>query len=245
MNLLQLNNVSFTFSGASKPVLQHIHYHVQKNDFIILLGHNGSGKSSLLKLLYHPHQAYAGHIQLGDKSLTQYTTTELSKEIALLNQDCTQSLFPNLTIYENYLLIKQRVLLSRIVPQRERAALRDYLAIYHRPLSHKIDSAISHLSGGERQALALVFCLLNPPTLLLLDEHTSALDPKTSAHIMQLTHELTSKHNITCIITTHDLDLALRYGNRIILLRDGEISKTFDHAEKINLTKEQLISHYY
>lgn len=115
---------------------------------------------------------------------------------------------------------------------------------YNPNLASKLDATIDTLSGGEKQVLALALCLLQPPKLLLLDEHTSALDPKTSQQIMALTYAMVKKNNITCMMTTHDLDIAMKFGNRILVLRDGNVHKTFDENEKILITKEKLMAIY-
>ncbi len=245
MTLLHLDNVTLNLVGHAKPVLKQINYHVQQYDFIVLLGSNGSGKSSLLKLLYRQHHPNSGCIQFLGEPITYHDAKKFSRHVAVLTQHCSDSLFMSLTIYENYLLIKQQSFLSITRHQDERSFLREYLADFNVNLADKLDLTIHQLSGGEKQALALALCLLNPPTLLLLDEHTSALDPKTSEQIMQLTQKMISLHRITCILTTHDLDIALQYGNRILMLNQGEIQITFDKEEKCLLSKEILVNHYY
>jgi putative tryptophan/tyrosine transport system ATP-binding protein len=245
MTLLHLDNVILKLAGHSKPILNQINYQVHQDDFIVLLGSNGSGKSSLLKLLYREHQPDSGFIHFLGKPISYHDAKKFSQHVAVLTQHCSDSLFMSLTIYENYLLIKQQSFLSVTRHQDERHFLREYLCDFNVNLADKVDLTIYQLSGGEKQALALALCLLNPPTLLLLDEHTSALDPKTSEQIMQLTQKMISLHRITCILTTHDLDIALRYGNRILMLNQGEIKITFDKEEKCLLSKEILVGHYY
>lgn len=244
MSLLHLDNVSLNYSGDANPVLQQINYAVHPEDFVILLGGNGSGKSSLLKLLHRHHQPNAGKIHFLNKPIHHHSSKEFSGQVSILTQDCSQSLFSSLSVYENYLLMR-RSQLTFTRHHHERQFLKTHLEDYNPNLCNKLDTLITQLSGGEKQALALAFCLLHPPTLLLLDEHTSALDPKTSEQIMQLTQKMIIKHNITCILTTHDLDIALRYGNRILVLHEGKISKTFDRQNKSQLSKEVLLNHYY
>jgi putative ABC transport system ATP-binding protein len=232
MSILQLNNLALTLGG--KPILQDINYQVDEHDFIILLGSNGSGKSSLLKLLHQHYQPTSGTI-----------TYTVNHRIAVLTQNPSDSLFPTLTVYENYLLAKQQHLLAITHHMTERVFLTNYLIAYNPQLCHKLDLPVNYLSGGEKQALALALCLLQPPTLLLLDEHTSALDPNTSAQIMQLTQTMLTKHHITCILTTHDLAIALNYGNRLLVLREGKIDKSFAEPEKAKLNKQELMKTYY
>ncbi len=234
MTILHLDNVTLHFAGNNKPTLKQISYKVQQGDFIILLGSNGSGKSSLLKLLHQQYQPDSGQIHF----------IQQSQRIAVLTQNCTDSLFPTLTLYENYLLTKKyQTFLIR--HKQEKNYLAQYLFNFNANLANKLDLPIYQLSGGEKQALALALCLMQQPSLLLLDEHTSALDPKTSEQIMQLTHKMLLQHNITCILTTHDLEIALRYGNRILMLHEGNVLALFDHHEKEKLSKAELINHYY
>lgn len=245
MTILNIENVSLSYSDRNKPVLNQINYEVRLGDFIILLGSNGSGKSTLLKLLHRHHQANSGEIHFLGKPIAHHPSNDFSRQVAVLTQNCSDSLFTSLTVYENYLLMKQQRQLSLTKHHAERKFLMDYLLDFNPNLAHKLDAIINQLSGGEKQALALALCLLQPPTLLLLDEHTSALDPKTSEQIMQLTQKMIHQHHITCILTTHDLDIALRYGNRILMLHEGNIRNTFDRNDKSVLSKETLLNSYY
>lgn len=244
MTILHLNNVSVHFPGSDKPALHNINYQLHQRDFVILLGSNGSGKSTLLSLLQKQIQPNAGTIHFMEESFARHSNHTFHRKIAVLNQNCSDSLFTSLTIYENYLLIRPK---QSLKPQHhtDRRFLMQYLIDFNPNLSDKLDSTIHQLSGGEKQALALALCLLNTPSLLLLDEHTSALDPKTSEQIMQLTQKMISLHGITCVLTTHDMDIALRYGDRILMLGEGKILNTFDQQEKYRLAREQLVRCYY
>lgn len=242
MSLLTIANLSLRFPNTDVPALQNINYQAQPGDFIILLGGNGSGKSSLLKLLYRHYLPTTGSIEFSGKPLAQYPPRQFKHQINILTQNCNDSLFPTLTVFENYLLTQPQRFNRK---SQHRVFLKNYLQDFNPNLAHKLNLTVEQLSGGEKQALALALCFLTPPTLLLLDEHTSALDPKTAAQIMQLTANMIAKHHMTCILTTHDLDIALRYGNRILMLHEGHILKTFEAAEKQQLSKENLLHCYY
>lgn len=237
MSLLHLENVSL------KPILKQINYRIEKDDFVILLGSNGSGKSTLLKLLHRQHTLDDGQIHFMGSPLVEHEAQDFSKNVSFLTQNCADSLFTSLTVYENFLLIKRDRATSAC--RNEQKQFQDYLLDFNPNLAKKLNAPITQLSGGEKQALTLALCLLHPPALLLLDEHTSALDPKTSEQIMQLTQTKIIEHNITCILTTHDLDIALRYGNRILMLHEGEVKKMFDREDKRTASKEMLVGHYY
>lgn len=239
MTILNLKDVSLNFSASNKPILNAINYDVHHGDFIILLGNNGSGKSSLLKLLYRFYTHYAGKIYFLGMPLHQHQHDSFATKVAVLTQNCNEALFGNLTVYENYLVAKPKS------HSKDRKYLQNYLEEYNPNLVNKLDTLIDKLSGGEKQVLALAFCFLQPPTLLLLDEHTSALDPKTSMQIMQLTQRMIEKYSITCILTTHDLNIALGYGNKVLLLQNGKIKKTYNSIEKARLNRENLMQHYH
>lgn len=243
MTLLTLENVTLQFKGAEKPALRQINYRLQRGDFVIILGSNGSGKSTLLKLLHRHHKADRGEIQFEGKPLAQHHDKTFAQNVRVLTQNCAESLFASLTLYENYLLVKEQQHLKITSHAKEHHFLKQYLMDYNPNLANKLDCTMNQFSGGEKQAIALAFCLLNPPKLLLLDEHTSALDPKTSAQIMQLTHKMVKKYGITCLLTTHDLDIALDYGNRLLILRAGEIYKSIEKQQEM-LSKAQLIEYY-
>ncbi len=233
MSILSLKNIGLRHPHATQPALTNINYTVNQGDFVILLGSNGSGKSTLLKLIQ-------GQLTPGKGEI--HCLPNQKRSIAILTQNCDDSVFPSLTIFENYLLVKRKAAFSR---KQEKENLTSYLSEFNPNLATKLNMPVSRLSGGEKQALALALCLLDTPSLLLLDEHTSALDPKTSQQIMELTKNMIERHHITCILTTHDLDIALQYGNRILMLKEGRIHETWDAEQKALLTKSVLLQKYY
>jgi putative ABC transport system ATP-binding protein len=245
--LLQINNVSLSFPGIEKPILSEIHYTVNEGDIIVILGSNGSGKSSLLKLIdkrYHPN---SGTIALAGNSLTAYPPKKFNHRIKTLTQNCHETLFTSLTVLENYLLVKQQYEpnLFSIQQKQERQFFTDYIVKFNPNLAIKLDQVVEQLSGGEKQALALALTVLYPPQILLLDEHTSALDPKSAAHLMQLTYQTVQQHRITCLMTTHDLAIAEKYGNRILALKNGEIYQIIDQHEKSAFSQNHLLAACY
>jgi len=227
--------------------LKHINYDVYPKDFIILLGHNGSGKSSLLKILDRRYCATSGKVLLAGKNLTTYSQPKLAQDIITLTQNCQESLFPSLTVLENYILVKQshKSNLLCISIAKEKEFFADYLYEFSPSLAKKLDVRVMKLSGGEQQALALALSMLYPPKLLLLDEHTSALDPRAAMKLMSITSEMIYKHGITCILSTHDLDLALNYGNRILALTHGRIAMFIEAEQKKCLNTQDLLTICY
>lgn len=245
--LLDISHVSLELPGADRPVLSGVNYHVHDGDFVIILGSNGSGKTSLLKLLDRRYQATAGHIFLNKKLLDEFSAHEFSRAVVTLTQNTHESLFGSLTILENYLLVKQRhesKLLS-ISNKIEREFFAEYIREFNVNLVDKLNQVVDKLSGGEKQALMLALSVLYPPSILLMDEHTSALDPKAGQQLMELTQRVITQHRITCLLTTHDLDIALKYGNRILALKQGEIFQHFEQDKKKNLNQEDLLNICY
>ena len=245
--LCVIDNVGLRFPLADRPILTNINYSIAYGDRIILLGSNGSGKSSLLKLLNRTYQPTSGQIFLKKKNLQNVPIQQLSQKVVTVTQDLRDSLFFNLTVLENCLLWETRFqkISFKISKQKQIHFFRDYLADFHIQLPKKLDVCVAALSGGERQSLVLALCLLHPPELLLLDEHTSALDPKIAANLIKYTEKLLAEKSITCVLTTHNLEIALKYGNRLLALAEGQIRLQADGAEKSQLSQEEVLERCY
>ena len=235
--LLQLTNIGLKIND--KQILQNISLNIKEGEFVILLGSNGSGKSSLLNLIYRQYIATVGEINFQQKSITEYKLSDFYKQVKYLNQSSTDTLFNQLSIFENYRLIKKPKI------KHPRKFLQEYLSEFNPNLPHKLDQVVNGLSGGEKQALALAFTTLNPLKLLLLDEHTSALDPKTVNSVMELTDKMLKKHKITCILTTHDLNIAQKYGDKIIVLKNGNLHKIINTKDKQQGSVGQMLDECY
>ena len=239
-SLLKIQNVAFRPPGQDKVILSDINYEIFKSNFIIILGSNGSGKSTLLKLIEKRIFPSEGNILLENKNINTYSKKIYSDKIKTLTQNCDDSLFSSLTILENYRLVQKNIFIKQ-----EKEFLQDYLSPFNPNLGQKLNQVVAELSGGEKQSLALAFTILNPPSLLLLDEHTSALDPKTAQANMKLTYDMILKHNITCVLTTHNLNIAMEYGNRILVIRDGKIANKIEKEEKQKFTEETMLKSFY
>jgi putative ABC transport system ATP-binding protein len=245
--LIDIKNISLNFSTVERSVLADINYQVHAGDFIVVLGSNGSGKSSLLKLLNKHYQPTTGTIAVDGNLLNSYSDQKLSRQIKTLTQNCHESLFSSLTVLENYLLVKQCYdkALFAIRQNEERDFFANYLLKFNANLSTRLDQMVEQLSGGEKQALALALTVLYPPRILLLDEHTSALDPLSAQRLMQLTYQIVEEYGMTCLLTTHDLTIAEKYGNRILALRNGEIHHQMERNEVIELNQKALLAACY
>lgn len=241
ISVLELRNVDLQLKTMEFPILQNIDFTLYEGDIVILLGGNGSGKSSLLKIINQTHSIQALNLHKGAFRIAD------SSSIITLTQEIEKSLFFDLTVLENCILWDLRVksVSFQVGVRKESQFFSDYLYSYNAKLPEKLNSAVGTLSGGEKQALLLALCLLHPPKLMLLDEHTSALDPKTADNIMEKTINALKQHQVTSIITTHNLEMALRYGNRLLALNGGKIVFEADGEEKAALKREDLLRYCY
>lgn len=243
-SLIKVKDLSLQYQEADTSILNSISFSMQKGEFIVLLGANGCGKSSLLKVLKGttPNIHYNGDIIFDNQKINLIKKQNLALDIVSLNQNIRDSLFFDFTVYENI-----KLWLSRAGQKQklDKNYLKKYLQRFNSKLALKLDTNVKLLSGGERQSLLLALCLQIPPKLLLLDEHTSALDPEKSEKLMALTAKKIKENNISCIMATHNLNHALKYGSRLIIMKHGEI--VFDANNKNNnkeLTTEELTAWY-
>jgi putative ABC transport system ATP-binding protein len=238
-NFIQFKNVNYQIKHPARHILSNINLNIAKNDFIIILGNNGSGKSSLLKLLDKRYQASSGNIEINTHSIKTYDTKAFSKLLITLTQNPLASLFPSLTIYENCQIALQHSG-QKLSPLKQKNYFKTYLADYNSNLPKQMSNLVGSLSGGELQALALALACLARPQILLLDEHTSALDPNAADRLMQITQTMIQRYGITCFLTTHNLEIAKNYGTRLIAIQQGAIAQDYNFAEKQLLTQEDL-----
>lgn len=241
--ILELKNVNYKIDGMDRLVLDNINLKLYPGELVVLLGGNGSGKSSLIKVMNKTTPFSSGSIEFNQMPLETLNNKELASKVVTLAQDPVQSLFYDLTVLENCLLWEMRhhTDAGSVSLKQERTFFEEYLKEYHPRLSERLNSQVSVLSGGEKQALLLALCVRKPPRLLLLDEHTSALDPIQANKIMELTLMLVRKHGITTLMTSHNLDHALEFGDRMIALREGKIVFQADNETKSKLTRECLL----
>jgi putative ABC transport system ATP-binding protein len=241
-SILKINNLSYGLIDSENLILKNINYEIFQNDFVIILGSNGSGKSTLLKLIDKRLRVNPESIFLQEKDLNTYFEKDYFTKVKTLTQNCDDSLFLSLSLYENYLLATNKKVTSH---KNEKDFLRNYLFEFSPKLASKLDDSVKSFSGGEKQTLVLALTLINPPLLLLLDEHTSALDPKTAELNMQLTCRMIKKYNITCVLTTHNLKIAEHYGSRILGIANGEVLTSVEENEKHTLTNDVMYKMFY
>lgn len=242
--LIELRHVELTVS-PDKKIIHNLSTRIFPGEFVVILGGNGSGKSSLLKLLNRMYHNTAGDIIFNQQPLQNYPPAALRNKIATITQIIGDSIFLELTVEENALLIESSYNTKSFNKKTFLLTLPDYLKKFNPKLAHALKTRVNKLSGGEQQLLAFALYLRHQPDLLLLDEHTSALDPKKSDAVMEFTNHYLLQHHITCLMTTHELHYALKYGNRLIALREGEIVFEANAAEKSQLTMQQLLQYCY
>ncbi|MES2198708.1 MAG: ATP-binding cassette domain-containing protein [Chlamydiota bacterium] len=244
--LLSLTKVSLKVPSKETPILNDLSLDVFPGEFIVLLGSNGCGKSSLLKIINGLFSPTSGSLLFQGKNLLERSLTQRSKSIVTLTQDLNLSTFSDLTVLENCLIALQRNKTTSLSfsSKKEQRKIKTHLHDYNPNLSKKLQAPVSTLSGGERQTLALAMNLWSTPSLLLLDEHTSALDPHMAKKLMHLTHETACRHQVTTLVATHNLEDALNYGTRLIAMSQGKIVVDIPYEEKKCLTREKLLTLY-
>ena len=249
--MLKLENISLTFNPGTvneKKALTDLSLHLQKGDFVTILGSNGAGKSTLFNTVAGTYTPDSGKVYLDGKDITQLPDYKRSKEIGRLFQDPLKGTAPNMTIEENLALAYLRANHTKspfsMVSKADRAEFRERLAMLNLGLEDRMDMSVGLLSGGQRQALTLLMATLVTPKILLLDEHTAALDPGTAEIVLELTKKIVAENNITCLMITHNLASALAMGNRTIMMADGRVVLDIGGEERKGLTADDLLQRF-
>lgn len=222
MEMLQLNDLHKTFNPGTvneKVALNGVSLHMEAGDFATIVGSNGAGKSTLFNAITGGFIADEGSILLGGQDITFEPEHQRSKVIGHLFQDPLKGTAPNMTIEENLALAYLRAgtaphaIFSRI-SRKDKEVFREKLALLDMGLEDRMKQPVGLLSGGQRQALTLLMATLVTPKLLLLDEHTAALDPKTAAKVLEISNKIVQENHLTTLMITHNMRDAIRYGNR-------------------------------
>lgn len=239
--MLKLLNIYKKFNAATvneTVVFTDFGLEVEKGEFVSIVGSNGSGKTTLLNLVSGSIQPDSGKILLGGRDITNLKEYSRAKIIGRVFQDPSKGTVPAMTIAENLSIADNKGKfygLSRGLNKKRISFYKDMLSVLNLGLEDKLDVAVGALSGGQRQALALLICTMSPIDLLLLDEHTAALDPKTSESIMELTDKIIKEKGITTLMVTHNLKYAVNYGSRLIMMDKGGIV-----MDKVKKEKEEV-----
>lgn len=245
--MLELKHVSKTFNPGTedaKTALDDLSLSVADGDFITIIGANGAGKSTLFGAICGTFLTDSGSIFLDGENITMQPQHRRSRVIGHLFQDPMRGSAPGMSIEENLALAAGRGGWLSHVSKADKAAFRDRLALLGMGLEDRMKQPVGLLSGGQRQALTLLMATINPPKLLLLDEHTAALDPGTAEKVLALTQRVVAEHHITCLMVTHNMTQALTLGNRTLMMADGGIVLDVAGAERAGMTVEDLIERF-
>ncbi|MEO6167141.1 MAG: ATP-binding cassette domain-containing protein [Chitinophagales bacterium] len=216
---------------------------VAQGEFVIIIGSNGSGKSTLLNLIAGTYFTDKGTILIDDKNVTGEKDFQRSKYIARVFQDPMAGTAPDLTIIDNFRLAAlrtKRKTFSTGVNAAFKSKVQERLAILNLGLENKLDTVVGKLSGGQRQALTLLMSVMDDSNILLLDEPTAALDPRSSENIMQIANKVIHELGLTAILVTHNMPYAVKFGTRLIMMQEGKISKDIGPGKKELLNLHEL-----
>lgn len=248
--MLKITKLKKVFSEGmptEQVVLDDLDLHIKNEDFVCIIGSNGAGKSTLFNAISGFFLADAGSIFLNGENITYDPEYKRARTIGRLFQDPMMGTAPRMTIAENLALAYSRVkrgIFTPAITSDEIRIFRDSLAEFEMGLEDRMDAQVGLLSGGQRQALTLLMATLVPPKLLLLDEHTAALDPPTAKKVLELTHSIIAKHKLTTLMITHNIQSALTSGNRTIMLDSGKVFIDLEGQERDTMTVPKLMDYY-
>ncbi len=248
--MLKLTGITKTFNEGTineKKALQSVDLNVKDGDFITIIGSNGAGKSTLLNCIAGTIMPDRGRILLNDTDLTYMPEVKRSRYIGRVFQDPMMGTAPDMWIQENLALAARRTKRATLrwgLRSEEEAFYKEQLAGLGLGLENRLKSRVGLLSGGQRQAVTLLMATLERPQLLLLDEHTAALDPKTADTVLQLSDRIVKENGLTTLMVTHNMKNAIDYGNRLIMMHDGRIILDIEGEEKQHLTVETLLKKF-
>ena len=245
--MLKLSHISKTFNPGTvneKVAIKDLSLHLEKGDFATIIGSNGAGKSTMFNAICGDFLTDSGSVVLDGEDITFMPQHARAKSIGRLYQDPMRGTAPGMTIEENLALAAGKGgWLSRI-SKSDKERFKEQLALLDIGLENRMNHPVGLLSGGQRQALTILMATMNPPKLLLLDEHTAALDPGTAEKVLNLTKRIVEEHHLTCLMITHNMQSALELGNRILMMDSGDIVLDIKEEEKKGLTVEGLLDKF-
>ena len=248
--MLKITHISKTFNAGTiteKKALHDINLTIEDGDFITVIGGNGAGKSTLLNLIAGVHTCDTGSIELNGTDLTDMPEYKRAKYLGRVFQDPMLGTAGNMEIEENLAMALRRGKRRTLgwgIQHKERELYREKLALLDLGLENRLKSKVGLLSGGQRQGLTLLMATLQKPELLLLDEHTAALDPKTAQKVLDLTQQFVEKDRLTTFMVTHNMRHAIQYGNRLIMMLEGNVVFDVRGDEKKSLKVEDLMQKF-
>ena len=248
--MLDVKNISKTFNAGTvneKTALNGLSLHLNEGDFVTVIGGNGAGKSTLLNAVAGVWPVDEGSITIGGVDVTHMAEHKRAKYIGRVFQDPMMGTAATMQIEENLALAMRRGKPRTLrigITKEEREQYKEMLKILDLGLEDRLTSKVGLLSGGQRQALTLLMATLQKPKLLLLDEHTAALDPKTAAKVLAATERIVGKDHLTTLMITHNMKDAIVHGNRLIMMYEGRVALDISGEDKKKLTVEDLLAKF-
>ena len=245
--MLKITNLCKTFNPGTvnaKTALRGLNLELNDGDFVTVIGGNGAGKSTLLNAIAGVWKPDYGTIEIDGINVTGMPEHKRAAFLGRVFQDPMKGTSPDMEIAENLAIAEKRGIKRRLVwgvRKADRVRYPELLSTLELGLENRLSTKVGLLSGGKRQAITLLMATLKRPKLLLLDEHTAALDPKTAAKVLELTDQIVSKNRLTTLMITHNMKDAIAHGNRLIMMHEGRIIIDVSGEEKKNLTVEQLL----
>ena len=246
--MIKIENLHKTFHPGTvnaKHALKGLNLTLAPGDFVTVIGGNGAGKSTLLNAICGTWRVDCGEIIIDGKDVTNVPEHKRAKFLGRVFQDPMMGTAADMEIQENLALAKRRGKVRGLgwgISKKERAEYRELLSTLGLGLEDRMTSKVGLLSGGQRQAVTLLMAAMAQPKLLLLDEHTAALDPKTAEKVLEITEDIVTKNNLTTLMITHNMRDAIKHGNRLIMMHEGRVVVDVSGDEKKNLTVEDLLA---
>lgn len=245
--MLKITDLQKTFNPGTvnaKVALSGFDLHIAEGDFVTVIGGNGAGKSTLLNAIAGVWKPDYGTIEIDGVDVTNMPEHKRAKFLGRVFQDPMKGTAPDMEIAENLSIAARRGTKRKLIrgcTKKDREAYKALLAELDLGLEYRLSTKVGLLSGGQRQAVTLLMATLKKPKILLLDEHTAALDPKTAAKVLEITDKLVKENSLTTLMITHNMHDAIAYGNRLIMMDEGHVVVDVSGEEKKNLTIEQLL----
>ena len=247
--MLELKNVSITFHAGTPDenrALKSVNLKINQGDFITVIGSNGAGKSTLMNVIAGTYKASSGEIFYQEKNVTKEPEYKRARYIGRIFQNPLLGTAGKMSLEDNMVICSKKGSKSLRISlnNKLRAAFREQLKALDMNLENRLNDNVELLSGGQRQALTLLMAVMSKPALLLLDEHTAALDPANADLVMKLTRRFAEEYGLTVMMITHNMQQALDYGNRLLMMDGGEVILDIGREEKEKLTMDSLVQKF-
>jgi putative ABC transport system ATP-binding protein len=245
--MLRVHDVELTFNQGrvnETRALRKMSLSVERGQFVVIVGSNGAGKSTLLNVIAGEHYPDSGTIEIGGRDVTHVADHRRARWIGRVFQDPLAGTAGDLTIHENLMLSERRAAHRRLRIPRNKAHHKDLLAVLGMGLEDRLTTRVDSLSGGQRQALTVLMATQTEPDVLMLDEHTAALDPAAAERVLDVTSRLAGRGHVTTLMITHNMSHAMEIGNRMVMMHRGRVLFDLDERERAGLTVTDLIGRF-